>query len=600
VAGDAQQAGGVGVRGRVAHVAGVEDGGRVEDGDVVEAGGGEAGEVLAAGGGGAQADDEEAAAVGRFEGGEASRERRGEVGVDEEDAALVGAYDADDLLDGVGGVAAGEAEGVVGGGGGDRQGEGGGARGGLGAGEYGAGGDEGHGLAGQAQVEVQGAQGGDVDAERAVEGDDGVGSVEADGGAEAAGGGFAGDEEDRAGCGGEELRGDQGGGGLDEAAGGGEGKADEVGVEVVGGAAEQGEGARERDGGGEVDGHVGLEAGHLGEIGGDGDRAAAGGAEAEEGDAGVGVVVLGEEARDRPERLQCAVEGTEQVGGRVRQGNAGAVGEPGDGDAQLARAPGQPCGEVAGRAAGPGGHDEEVGAQRLDGRGYELGRELEDRLGVGDGERGRQGGREASEDALAAVQGRRQRVPGGGGDGGGVHGRVPRAQRRHLGLRGQDAHEGGDAIHRSGVAGSRQEHDGAEKSHGGPPRLYRMETSRQPSGSRPKRGRSAARRSGVQQPGHGAHEDLLVHDGLRDVVVEPQRQKSLAVSAHGVGRKRDDGQAGEARVQAEPTQHLDAVHLGQRHVEQHEVGGLCGHPLQCLGAARILLQGIALAEDRVD
>ena len=61
-------------------------------------------------------------------------------------------------------------------------------------------------------------------------------------------------------------------------------------------------------------------------------------------------------------------------------------------------------------------------------------------------------------------------------------------------------------------------------------------------------------------------------DRLGPVVGEAGGEGALDVLGHRVGRQRDAGDRGGARVGAQPAQHLEAVEVGQLHVHQHQVG----------------------------
>ncbi len=91
-----------------------------------------------------------------------------------------------------------------------------------------------------------------------------------------------------------------------------------------------------------------------------------------------------------------------------------------------------------------------------------------------------------------------------------------------------------------------------------------------------------------QRAAHRQHQ-LLVVQGLRQVVagVEPQRlEHELLI---GVGREHDHAQRRPLAVQ--PAQHVDAAHVGERHVEHHDADLRIARGGQ---ARRAVLQRLAL------
>src|SRR5450432_668545 len=102
----------------------------------------------------------------------------------------------------------------------------------------------------------------------------------------------------------------------------------------------------------------------------------------------------------------------------------------------------------------------------------------------------------------------------------------------------------------------------------------------------------------VEQSVDRAEQDGFIDDGLRDVVVETVREVLRAVVAHRVRGERDDGKMAKDRIGADAAQHLDAVHAGQRNVEEHDLRLLRGECGNSVRSVRVLGNLVGITEDR--
>ena len=94
-------------------------------------------------------------------------------------------------------------------------------------------------------------------------------------------------------------------------------------------------------------------------------------------------------------------------------------------------------------------------------------------------------------------------------------------------------------------------------------------------------------------------DEILEDDRLGPVVGEAGAERTGNVVRHRVGRQRDAGDGRGARVGTQPAQHLEAVEIGQLHVDQHEVGPQvdgAGHAARAVGLAGDLQVGEAAHE----
>ena len=71
-----------------------------------------------------------------------------------------------------------------------------------------------------------------------------------------------------------------------------------------------------------------------------------------------------------------------------------------------------------------------------------------------------------------------------------------------------------------------------------------------------------------------ARQEAVKLDRLGPVVVKARRKRGCDVLWHGVGRQRHDAAPVQGRLGAQAAHHVQAIDVGQLHVQQQQVGRL--------------------------
>src|SRR5215813_182973 len=81
---------------------------------------------------------------------------------------------------------------------------------------------------------------------------------------------------------------------------------------------------------------------------------------------------------------------------------------------------------------------------------------------------------------------------------------------------------------------------------------------------------------------NGTEEDMLVNNGLGNILVEACRQKGFTVTGHGMSRQSDHGNTPQEWISLKAPQDLCPIHLRKRDVEKDEVWLFVLKSSQCL------------------